>query len=642
MADTNTQMPNDLQAVGGQSASPSQIPNDAQEVGSGAFKTPNMSVQPQEGLLSRTYETSIKPAVNLAADEVKYQYSNNPTKMFHDAVDAFKSGDWKTGSRLALQSARMIPDKDDPLVKAAEQLVMQPVEHLKAAAKEYQTNRAAGKGVVQSAFSSPNGGESSPDVHAIQAVPILGSVAGQLGTLMSTDIHDKNWRALAGDVLGPMLTFGAGEALEILNASKAATAAKAADIEGNLIRPGIKTVAGVDVPVSTSSLGEGQSLASKVVQKGATPMGAQKFINEYTQPAAERANVANIGEGVNKSVNEMQTVRGETPAPVTIQSLDDSVTALQKAAKPTYKILDDAAQPEISAWERAQEKWDIDNPKPEKPTADLLTPTTTKQSPITATERQLYKQKLQDWTEDKADWEASNPKPKTFTELQDQITQAKRTLDSKFSSQVDKEAAKKGLPQYQQELKDYTTRHGNVVNPDELRTADKLWAQSKQMEWLSDKVRTATTGTTGTSSVLKQQPINLSEESLKRIPSAFDNKFGAGSWERTLGPQGVANYNEILNAIRNPIAGTIPFRVFVRDHLGAALSIYSHIPIIGKLPDNLLFNPTFGQTALDLWKATAKKAGTVVKIAAPTAFAAQPPSNQAKRTVYAGASGLGQ
>jgi len=298
--------------------------------------------------------------------------------------------------------------------------------------------------------------------------------------------------------------------------------------------------------------------------------------------------------------------------------------------------LDKAVQPEAAAWERSKQKWDIDNPQPVKPKTDLLKPSTTEPSPVTAAQNQLYKQKLQDWKEAQQDWEDSNPKPKTFTELQDQITQSERTLESKFSSQVDKEAAKKGLPQYQQELKDYTNRHGNVVSPGELQIANKLWAQSKQMDWLSDRVRTATTGTTGTASGLKQQPIKLDAGALNKIPSAFDNKFGAGAWERTLGPDGVKNYNDILNALRNPISGGIPLDIFVRDHIAGALIRGSSM--VGPVSNNILFNPKFGETVLQLWKNAAQKTGTAIK-AAPVALATQPPqaqSDQAKRNVYAG------
>jgi len=258
---------------------------------------PNIPTEQPAGLINRAYESSgLKSVVDLAGQKGKYSFQHNPVQMFHDAVDAFHSGDWKTGTETALKLARIIPDRDDPLFKAAESLVMQPIENIKAAAKQYGQNRSAGKGAVESAFASPNGGESSPDTNLIQAVPIVGPMVGQLGTLMSTDIHDKNWKGLAGDVLGPLLSFGAGKALEGL-AGGTTTARVAGDVENNLVRPGVKNIAGVDVPVATTSVGD-QSLASKIVQKGATPTGAQHFIDNYTQPAAAQANVANIGQFV--------------------------------------------------------------------------------------------------------------------------------------------------------------------------------------------------------------------------------------------------------------------------------------------------------------------------------------------------------
>jgi hypothetical protein len=69
MADTNTQMPNDLQAVGGQSASPSQIPNDAQEVGTGTLKTASMDTgigpSPAQALFGQVKDLGVGAAKGL-------------------------------------------------------------------------------------------------------------------------------------------------------------------------------------------------------------------------------------------------------------------------------------------------------------------------------------------------------------------------------------------------------------------------------------------------------------------------------------------------------------------------------------------------------------------------------------------------
>lgn len=604
----------------------------------------------QSGFLSRTYETSgAKGAVDLAKAAI-----GRPIDLYHQAVDAFKSGDWKTGTATALKITHILPDTNDPLNKAANSLIMQPLEEIKA---NYKQNREQGMGKVASAV-TPSANKALADQsvdemkkgqysegvgdvirgitgsHAIGAVPIVGGVVQNIGDLAGKDIHDKNWKALAGDIAGPMLTMGVGKILEELGAGSSASKNPVTE---NTVRPGVQKIAGVDVPVSTPQAAN-QSLASKVLEKGATATGAQKFINEHTQPAAMQANVQNLAQSAMHSADEIRTLRGEpltAQNPPSVQSVDDVAEFLKKEAKPTYTKLDQAAQPDIRGWERDKANWDAQNPQPQAP-SKLPSPTTGP-APTTAenaVKKAQYQSQAQQWKQSESDWLDNNPKPKTFTQLQDQLSNAKDTMDSKFASQVDKEAAIKNYPNYKQEMDNYLTKHSNVVDPSELKSADKIWGQSKRYEWVADKVRSATTGTSSTSSSLKQQPMTLKEASLKGLPSQFDNKFGNGAWKETLGTEGVKNYNDILNALKNPISGSIPFDVFVRDHVFGTL--IKGGSLTSPITNNILFNPELGQSVLKLWKSTAKGAAPAVK-AAPLAG---PPSKAAQRDVYNGASGL--
>jgi hypothetical protein len=52
--------------------------------------------------------------------------------------------------------------------------------------------------------------------HAAGAIPDVGLAIQQVGNDLDTDLHDRNYRAVAGDVLGPLLTFGVGKTIRFV------------------------------------------------------------------------------------------------------------------------------------------------------------------------------------------------------------------------------------------------------------------------------------------------------------------------------------------------------------------------------------------------------------------------------------------
>jgi len=614
----------------------------------GASNTDNTE---QPGFWGRTYETSgIKGAVDLGK-----QVIGRPIDLYHQSVAAFKAGDWKTGTEKAYQLTGVLADKDNPLAKAAENLLAQPLEEIKAG---YKQNREAGMGPVQAAVTPSASTQSVQGAktlqknladnnysaaigdmisnaggsHTVGAVPVIGPAVQQITSLLGKDIKDKNWKAVAGDAFGPMLTMGLGKILEGIGAGAGSTSTLG-DVTDNAVRPGTTNIAGVDVPTTTASVAD-QSAASKALTSGASATGAQGFIEKYTTPAAAKANVSNMAQSAIDSANELRSIRGEAPVSPVLNVIDGDnsiVSFLKNEAKTTYSKLDNAVKPDIDAWNQANKDWHDNNPRPEKPPTG---PSPTVGTPATATQKAAakaaYTAKVDAWEQDEANWLEDNPKPKTFAELQDQIGKAEDTIDSKFSSQVDKNNAIKNLPKFRQEMTDFMNRYGASVNPNELTTADNLWARSKRFEWVANRVRTATTGELpGTNTgALKPVPLKLDFNRLKTLPNQFDTKFGSGTWNELLGSDGVKNYNDILRALQNPISGQVPFDVYIRDYIGDGVVLRGGRKLLSYLPDHLLFNPEFGQTALNLWKSSAKAAAPAAK-AAPAAIATQPKDNTA-------------
>ena len=312
----------------------------------------------QSGFLSRLYETSgAKELVDLGKQVV-----NRPIDLYHQAVEATQQGDWKTASeKAALIVSGDIVDRQNPVYKAAEAIIVNPINEVKAA---YRQDKKAGgslpslansyrtlKGRIHQDAASGNYAGVAGDVagtldsHAMGAIPLLGPAIRQQGGNLDTDLHDANYAAIAGDVLGPLLTFGARKALSSIGDTAEAV---------NAARPMTEEIAGESVPVASSNPQlPRQSVASRVASAAASPEGAKAFVEEHVQPAAVKATQANFTKSALGAVDQLRSVRGEAPLsakPPALQSVDDIARLLQSEAGKTYAALDEAAQPELDAW----------------------------------------------------------------------------------------------------------------------------------------------------------------------------------------------------------------------------------------------------------------------------------------------------
>jgi len=515
---------------------------------------------------------------------------------YHQALEAVKRGDWKSAVNNAY-AAISGTGKDDPLYDAAKKIIETPWEETQKAYQE------AKKGNVGEAV-----------VHGATAVPILGPGARAVGEKTAQDIKEGEWSKAAGDVAGFVSSLGFGKSLG--ETGEAGEAAETVEGAKPLVRPSTAEIAGEKVPVSTPQL-QDQGALSKLVQKAGTREGAQKFINNEVQPAAAKATQANFSKAALADVENLQKLRGETPSePPVLHTVDDISKHLKTSAQETYKKLDQAAEEDHALWEQEHKQWEED-------TAKLGKGATPLEEPV---------------------------EPKKFTELQDDINNASDTLNSKISSQVDKEAAKKSLPQLKKQMSDFLDKHPALVESGELAAANNVYRKGIQYDWIAKKMRSATTGTEGTASKLAQKPTTLNSSSLEKLPGQFDNKFGEGSFKKLMGNDGMKNYNDILNVLKNPMQAP-KFNDWIKNSLTAALGYAAGGPagaagaVLSKigtssLADNLLFNPEFGQKAITAWKSVKGAAGKAVAnrpVLKPTAGNVALQGARSIANVYSGA-----
>jgi hypothetical protein len=164
-------------------------------------------------------------------------------------------------------------------------------------------------------------------------------------------------------------------------------------------------------------------------------------------------------------------------------------------------------------------------------------------------------------------------------------------------------------------MTDFLKKYGRSVNPNELEAANNAWKQHLRMEFLADKIRTGVKGTSNGNVTIASAP-KVSAQFLENLPDQFNNKYGTVSnpdaFKELLGPRGVKNYNDIVNAMQEPVVGSSGFIQWLHalplKMGGAAIKV---IPI-SQMADSILFNPDAGAAALKLWK-IAKATGTVEK-----------------------------
>ena len=282
------------------------------------------------------------------------------------------------------------------------------------------------------------------------------------------------------------------------------------------------------------------------MQHFSTPQGAQNFVDTQVQPAARKALQATLSQPAVDAVDELRTLRNEPTLednPPKLKTTSAIAKFMSGEAKKTYQVLDDAAQHDIDQWteqygEQAQKNAVQEGtPDFEKQFSELGKPSTeTAPKPkITIPE-----------------------KPKLFTELQDQINDAKSTIGNKGASQVEKQTAIKDLPIYQKEMQAFMDKHGDLVNPSELKTANSVYSQSKRYDWVAKKLRSATQGA-GEGGTFKGDVLKFRPQALENLERQYDNQFekvdGEDAFKKLLGPKAYANYNDVVNSLKRPNTG---------------------------------------------------------------------------------------
>jgi hypothetical protein len=349
---------------------------------------------------------------------------------------------------------------------------------------------------------------------------------------------------------------------------------------GEKLAPSTINVAGVDIPVAAThpQLPEGEGVGDHFIKGSATKEGAKNFVATKVQPAAVKATQSNFTQSALDAVDDLHGAQGtpsfaETGQQPQLGTVDDIAKYMKQEAKTTYQKLDDAAQPEIQAWE------------------DQYGKAASKQQPSTlldANGKPIV-----------TPGEAIPDKPKLFTQLQDQISGAKSTIGSKLSSQVDKENAITNLPKYEQEMKDFTTKHSDVVNPDELKAANSVYSKGLKYDYIADKMRAATKGAEA-GNTFKGDIASLHPRALETLPRQFDTQYGEGSFADLLGGKGVKNYNDIVNALKMPTTGSTFLEWLKQLPLNAGK--IATIPA-GNLADRILFDPEAGARLLNKFRA---------------------------------------
>jgi hypothetical protein len=409
--------------------------------------------------------------------------------------------------------------------------------------------------------------------HAAGILP----VASQVDSAMETYRKDPTRENLAHVISSaipafvPSLMKGAKYVMEgaseTLEAAKATGKATTEVPKPNLVRPSTVKIAGEDVPVSTPQLST-QSKLSKAVSSVATEEGAQGFIDREVQPAAINATGNTFRDVAQKAVSDLRDLSGESGSIPRMETIDEMAKAMEAEAKKTYSRLDDAGQSDIEAVVKRNKEG---------------------AAAARAAGRDFTPQEL----------------PKSFTELQEGINDAKATLKSRTASTVDKELAKSSLKDYNSQMGEFLTKHGDSVNYGELDAANGIYQRAQRFKYIAKNIRSAVKGVEESDSELNSVPSSINKDALASLPAKFDNRFGEGAFEKTLGNEGLKNFNDIIKVLQNPFskAGNEGL-ISTTAKAGAKASdfITSVAKLIGKpvswTADKLLFDPEFGQSML--------------------------------------------
>jgi hypothetical protein len=571
----------------------------------------------KKGFGTGLYEQTIGGFTNLA--KLTTNYYKKKFSQANDPVGYAKQIAKMGNPILMLRDA--MNDKDHPLHQIATGLVAAHRQEIKRSddlmqqAKDF-ASMGDWKNAALAAMQSTG--------HTVASiVPAVGPVAGQIGE----DVADNPAYA-AGEATGLISSILAPGM--VTKGTRALVSPISEEVPG-VMRPGVQTIAGEKVPVSAPQMRgeitpagvEKPPLVTRIATKvGGTEKAAGEMIAKYTQPKAVEATYSNLTEKALDEIDNLRSVRAEpsikTTAPA-IKNPAEASSLMKQEAQKTYQPLDTAIESDHAAWEKEKLEWEnIDNPKPEvRPKAS---PTTGQQTAGSkAVEAQRFKGEMQAWKDANEGWEAANPEPKSFAELQGDIQRANRTINSNspaITSDMRSQAIK-DLDTANKQMAEFTNKYSNLVNPGELQAANKLYSEAFKMSELSDKLKPIIKGTTGTQSSMIREPLHINVERLESIPNELNKEvgWGDGEFEKFMGPARMSNWNDVINALKNPLKGKA--------------SLLDSIPYVGKalglLPDvvmnKLLFDPEFGRSILQMYKTgvfaarnTTKEALTVGRV----------------------------
>ena len=565
-------------------------------------ETGNLSETEQPGFAQRAIEASGAGGMgSLIGQEAGY-IGTMPARTYHriqglnQAYDALKRGDLKKAASIAHMLAA---GPNDPVSDMAKNLIKLPFEE---AVEAYRSFRDTPDKVAATLSAAQ---------HGIRSVPLIGSAAEQVGSAIAEDLHNNNWSGLSGDIVGviPALLMGSeGRAADAAEASGAEGAAEAAEgAKTSAIRPSQRAIGRTQVPV-TALQAEDVSTQAKVARELANnPAAAQaKFAAERTQPAAVNATVSSL-EDVAR--NHIQTLRDQLnihdPFEADMSTLRKQSAAMKDSAQEVYQRFDKASEEEQATFDqhqaekKAEFKADQDAKKAAAKTADK---------------------------EFKPETFVPDERPQTFAEMQ--TTRADALKAMRQGSPEAYKAAKADLEAVEKKMDVFAKEHDDLVSPEEYSAANAARRAAGQHDFIADRLN-IDEGT-------DQIPASITKGSLKSLPRSFDKRYGEGAFEKYLGPEGMQNYNAVRDVLESPsqrdgfmnLATTI-----TRHSVGAGLGYLAGGPggalagaaiqhSIGRIAENLLFNPEYGQTMLATWRASQRLANT--GIAAGTAISRPP------------------
>jgi hypothetical protein len=571
------------------------------------------------GFVQRAAETSGAAGVgNLLANETGY-LGTMPLRTYHriqglqEAYTALREGDLHRASMIAHTLAS---GPDDPITSMALNLIKLPYEEAVNAYKAYRDNPDKTSALLNVAQ------------HGIRMVPVIGAGAEQVGSTIADDLKNHNWSGVSGDVVGllPALLFG-GE-------TKAAQAAAAAtDVEGaaeaaatvtqNAIRPSQRLIANTAVP-TTALQDVKPSLAARSLQTVANdPASAQaRFAAERTQPAAVNATVNNLEDVARNHIQELREVLGDhTPFEEDMSSLRKQSGAMKNSAQEVYKRFDAASDAEQEAYKtKTKLAEEAHNAEQEEKEAAFNEAQDAKKEAFDKNEQFKVKAsangktpyKAKPFKAEKFEGEDFEPeeRPLTFRELQSQRQDAIDQMKS--GSPEAYRAGKNALRDTEKEMDNFAQRHEDYVSTEQYDAANAARKAAGQHDFIADRIKIDS----GTDEI----PASITKGSLKTLPQAFDKRYGEGAFQKYLGPEGFKNYNAVRDVLQNPATASPLFemakslmRHATHEAVGGGLGYAAGgIPgavagtvaqyAAGRIAENLLFNPEFGQTVMAAYK----------------------------------------